>query len=104
MELLIALSCGGDSLVTVAVAVPAPGADRPLSEQVGLSVRVSQILSPLSTGSSVGSALGRVMATAGMVVCDSDGAPGEGLIDLHVELKRKATAPASVRSLRAVRL
>ncbi|CUG93131.1 GP46-like surface antigen, putative, partial [Bodo saltans] len=76
-------SCDAGAVLEMVVTVPAPGNTLSIAGKVEAATRYSQIASVLAGGASSGSALGRVMATRSMVLCDADSAVGGGLIDFH---------------------
>ncbi|CUG63685.1 membrane-associated protein, putative [Bodo saltans] len=84
----IDFECRGTSIFSASINVPAPGALRELANAVEVATRASQIVSALAGGASSGSALGRVMATRSMVMCNADAAVGGGVIDFGLTLCR----------------
>ncbi|CUG87568.1 surface antigen, putative [Bodo saltans] len=77
--------CDGAEILEVIISVPAPGVPRVYAEEIATVGRSSQVASAVASVSS-GSALGRMMATRSMVLCDADSAVGGGVLDLKLEI------------------
>ncbi|CUI13468.1 GP46-like surface antigen, putative, partial [Bodo saltans] len=82
----VTLMCYGASMLHVLVAVPAPGVPQQYAQLVKASSGYAQVASIIAGGASSGSALGRVLATRSMVLCNADAALGGGVIDLNVNI------------------
>jgi hypothetical protein len=76
------MTCGGLDAFMVRIAVPAPGVVQLLAAEVKAAASSSQLIALAAGGASSGAALGRVMATRSMVMCDADAAIGGGVLDL----------------------
>ncbi|CUF79289.1 transmembrane protein, putative [Bodo saltans] len=85
LEFVILMDCDGAEILEVSISVPAPGVPRVYAEEIATVGRSSLVASAVSTVSS-GSALGRMMATRSMVLCDADSAVGGGVLDLTLEI------------------
>ncbi|CUG77729.1 GP46-like surface antigen, putative [Bodo saltans] len=85
LDFVVTMLCDGAEILEVSISVPAPGVPRVYAEEIATVGRSSQVASAVSTVSS-GSALGRMMATRSMVLCDADSAVGGGVIDLTLEI------------------
>ncbi len=96
IELVVTMTCDGAAVLLVSVEVPAPGV-RAFANQVATVSGFAQAASVLAGGASSGSAVGRVMATRSMVLCDSDSAVGGGVIDLRL-IVCASEAPVTTRS------
>ncbi|CUG87623.1 Hypothetical protein, putative, partial [Bodo saltans] len=84
VHLLVPLMCGdGHRMLTVVLTVPSPGVPRDLAAEVRRATIASLIAALLVTGAVSGSALGRILATDSMVLCDADAAGGGGVIDFN---------------------
>ncbi|CUE71761.1 transmembrane protein, putative, partial [Bodo saltans] len=78
------MTCGADDAVRVHIVVPAPGIQQQLAAEVKAAALSSQLIALVAGGASSGAALGRLMATRSMVMCDADGAVGGGVLDLGI--------------------
>lgn len=74
--------CGADDAVKVHITVPAPGFPQSFAAEVKAAASSAQFIALAAGGGSSGAALGRLMATRSMVMCDADGAVGGGVLDL----------------------
>ncbi|CUI14759.1 transmembrane protein, putative, partial [Bodo saltans] len=97
LNLLVPLMCGdGQSMQTV----PSPGVPRILASEVRRATQAALIAALLATGALSGSALGRILATDSMVLCDADAAGGGGVIEL--ELSICIESPDLIEARRAI--
>jgi hypothetical protein len=101
IDVTITLSCDGGAVVTVMLAIPAPGLSRLYAERVEVAARVAQIASFIAGGGPSGAALGRVMATRSMVMCDADTAIGGGVLDLGLRTCSTGT-PGTIAARSAI--
>ncbi|CUG76480.1 membrane-associated protein, putative, partial [Bodo saltans] len=74
------------AMLTVVLTVPAPGVPRVLASEVRRATQAALIVALLATGALSGSALGRIVATDSMVLCDADAAGGGGVIDFDLSI------------------
>ncbi|CUI12946.1 transmembrane protein, putative, partial [Bodo saltans] len=85
LDFVITMLCDGAEILEVSISVPAPGVPRVYVEEIAAVGRALQVASAVASVSS-GSALGRMMATRSMVLCDADSAVGGGVLDLKLEI------------------
>ncbi|CUI14135.1 GP46-like surface antigen, putative, partial [Bodo saltans] len=87
LNLLVPLMCGdGHAMLTVVLTIPSPGVPRVLAAEVRRATQTALIVALLATGALSGSALGRILATDSMVLCDADAAGGGGVIDFDLTI------------------
>ncbi|CUE65535.1 transmembrane protein, putative [Bodo saltans] len=95
--------CDGTPMLNVIVVIPAPAvpATYTYAKRVEAAGGYAQIVSIIAGGASSGSALGRVMATRSMVLCDVDSTIGGGVIDFDLEICETQNASTDVAAVTA---
>ncbi|CUG87556.1 GP46-like surface antigen, putative [Bodo saltans] len=95
LDFAVKMLCDGAEILEVSISVPAPGVPRVYAEEIATVGRSSQVASAVASVTS-GSALGRMMATRSMVLCDADSAVGGGVLDLKLEICGVSGEPSVV--------
>ncbi|CUG89773.1 transmembrane protein, putative, partial [Bodo saltans] len=94
VSLVVTMACAApdqavnNAVARISISIPAPGVARQLASEVKAAGGYSQIASVLAGGASSGSALGRVMATRSIVLCDAASSVSGGVIDFGLHLCR----------------
>ncbi|CUG94400.1 GP46-like surface antigen, putative [Bodo saltans] len=82
----VSMICDDSSMLNVLVTIPAPAVSQEYAQRVETSAGYAQIASIIAGGASSGSALGRVMATRSMVLCNANAAIGGGVADFDLTI------------------
>ncbi|CUG05007.1 GP46-like surface antigen, putative, partial [Bodo saltans] len=99
LNLLVPLMCGdGQAMLTVVLTVSSPGVPRVLASEVRRATQAALIAALLAAGAVSGSALGRILATDGTVLCDADAAGGGGVIDFDLAICVESPGLVEARS------
>ncbi|CUG76321.1 GP46-like surface antigen, putative [Bodo saltans] len=85
--LVASLACDESVVLELAINIPCLAVPlASIASKVEAATKYSLIAAALTGGASSGSALGRVMATRSMVLCNADAAVGGGAVELHFEI------------------
>jgi hypothetical protein len=84
VSLDVHMTCGALDALQVRIVVPAPAVVQNLAAEVKAAVSSSLLVTVAAGGATSGAALGRVMVTRSLMLCNADAAIGGGVLDLGI--------------------